>query len=77
MTTQRPKTLEHDSAEDATKAKGKLPGAMNKGAPRKALNKVMKAKAPDKPPAKYPWGDKWIHPDNPALYDGDVDPDDF
>ena len=75
MTTQRPKTLEHDSAEDAQK--GRPHGATNKGAPRKALNKVMKAKAPDKPPAKYPWGDEWNHPDNPALYDGDVDPDDF
>lgn len=65
--------LEHDSAQDALPgAKGAPRGAMNKGEPRAALDKRMTPRAPAKKATRYPWGDEWLHIDNPAVWVGEV-----
>jgi len=65
--------LEHDSAEDESpRGKGKPRAALNKGEPRSALNKRMKARAPAKKKTQFPWGDEWLHIDNPAVWVGEI-----
>ncbi len=66
--------LEHDSEADAKK-KGVPKGARNKGTPKRAQDKRMTPKQAGPPETKYPWGDKWNHPENPAIFEGDTDDD--